>query len=39
MTGAEVRVKQPFPEELGGNYVTLYMHIEESMERTGKMEK
>lgn len=37
-TGAEIRAKQPFPEEKGGKYITLETGVEESMEKTGKIE-
>lgn len=35
---AEIRVKQPFPEELGGKYVTLETGVEESTEKVGETE-
>ena len=33
MTGAEIRAEWPFPEEIGGKYITLEMCVEESMEK------
>lgn len=33
MIGAEIRAKWPFPEEIGGKYITLEMCVKESMEK------